>query len=66
MDEPSSIMLAEKAQSHSSNYRTFRVIISDNGYGTADKLYAEGRQVLREYITTKMECRTMLVKLDRR
>lgn len=66
MDEPSFIMRAEKAQSDSSNYRTFRVIINDNDYGTADKLYAEGRQVLREHITTKMECRTMLVKLDRR
>lgn len=66
MDEPSFIMRAEKAQSDSSNYRTFRVIINDNDYGTADKLYAEGRQVLREHITTKMECHTMLVKLDRR
>lgn len=66
MDEPSFIMRAEKAQSDSSNYRTFRVIINDNVHGTADKLYAEGRQVLREHITTKMECRTMLVKLDRR
>lgn len=61
VEASSCIMQAAEAQPGSSNYRTFRAIISDNGYGQADKLCAEGTQVLRECITAKIVCRATSV-----
>lgn len=43
----------KRHNARSGNYRRFRAIISDNGYGKADRLRVRDTQVLRECISTK-------------